>query len=157
MPDAMFYVKSPNTTGGTCEIVFRGGNFGQNNGKVRLWLASDSSHSSFIQSEHTGSGNTYLNFATANGNALPTERMRINNNGNVAIQSAGQGIGPSSMTAGSLCIGNTNQDYGGGNLWNANTAGLLLECADVTEIAVHDAGNVVHSFMYYQSNNFTIG
>ena len=139
------------------EYVFRGGNAGQSGGKARLWLTSDAGHSSFIQSEHTGNGNTYLNFATANGNALPTERMRINNNGNVAIQSVGQGIGPVHMAAGSLCIGNTNQNYGNGNVWNSSTAGLLMECADVTEMAVHDAGNSVHSFMLYSGSTFFMG
>ena len=138
-------------------MVIRGGVAGTENGKARLWLVSDASHSSYIQSHHTGSGNTFLSFGTSSGNALPTERMRINSNGNVAIQSVGQGIGSGSLSAGSLAIGNTNQNYGNCNLWNANTAGLLMECADVTEMAVHDAGNVVHSFMLYQNNTFFMG
>ena len=86
------------------------------------------------------------------------ERMRINSNGNVSIQTNGQGIGSGSMSAGSLCVGNTNQNYGGGNLWNSNTSGILMECSDTTEIAVHDGGASVHSFMYYSTNgNFYIG
>ena len=34
----------------------------------------------------------------------------------------------------------------------ANMAGLMMECADNTEIAVHDTGNSVHSFMQYTNN-----
>jgi hypothetical protein len=34
----------------------------------------------------------------------------------------------------------------------------MLECADVTEIAVHDSGASIHSLMYYSTNgNITIG
>jgi hypothetical protein len=32
------------------------------------------------------------------------------------------------MQSGSLTIGGSNANYGGGNLWNGNTAGLLMEC-----------------------------
>ncbi len=44
--------------------------------------------------------------------------------------------------------------------WNANTAELLMECEDNTEIAVHDANLRVASFMYYEggaNNRITIG
>jgi microcystin-dependent protein len=62
------------------------------------------------------------------------------------------------MASGSLTIGGTNVNYGGGtNYWNSSTAGLMMECADNTEIAVHDAGARVASFMYYSGNNFYIG
>jgi hypothetical protein len=136
----------------------RGGIAGQNTSKGRLWLLGDSSHASYIQSEHTGSGNTQLTFGTVIGNALPTERMRIDRNGNVAIQTSGQGIGIGFMETGSLTIGNTTQNYGGGNGWTANTSGLLMECLDNTAIAVHDSGITLHSFMRYTTNgNFRIG
>ena len=85
IPDAQLYIRGGVTTGGTCNVVIRGGIAGQNTGKARLWLLGDSSHASYIQSEHTGSGNTQLTFGTANGNALPVEIMRIDNNGNVGI------------------------------------------------------------------------
>jgi hypothetical protein len=65
------------------------------------------------------------------------------------------------MLSGSLTIGGTNVNYGGGNLWNTNMAGFLMECDDNTEIAVHDAGQRVSSLMYYQggvsSNKIRIG
>lgn len=61
------------------------------------------------------------------------------------------------MTSGSLTIGDIGLNYGGGNNWNSNTSGLLLECQDRTEIAVHDAGTRIASLMYYSNNVFTIG
>jgi hypothetical protein len=79
-------------------------------------------------------------------------RMYWHQNGSVAINSAadGQAVKAGSMAAGSLTIGNGSQNYGWGtNTWNSNTAGLLLECADLTEIAVHDWGHRVASLMAY--------
>lgn len=64
------------------------------------------------------------------------------------------------MTGGSLTIGSTQQSYGGGSNWNANTAGLLLETLANTEIAVHDSGHRLASLMYYEGdaeNRITIG
>src|SRR6185503_5091095 len=64
------------------------------------------------------------------------------------------------MSSGSLTIGSTNKDYGGGSSWNANTAGLLLEAKNNTEIAVHDSGTRLSSLMYYEgdvNNRITIG
>jgi hypothetical protein len=62
------------------------------------------------------------------------------------------------MASGSLVLGATNKNYGGGTSgWNSNTAGLLMECLDNTEIGIHDAGTTVASFMYYNGNQFTIG
>jgi Phage T4 tail fibre len=63
------------------------------------------------------------------------------------------------MAAGSLTIGDVKKDYGGGKDWNDNTAGLLMECSEKTEIAIHDAGTRVASAMYYDgpSNTISIG
>jgi hypothetical protein len=159
IPDSTFYVRGPRTIGGTTNISFRGGLEGNNNGKVRIWMSSDAAHSSYIESHHTGNGFTTLSFGTSGGNALPTERMRILYNGSVGIQDSTTSYATlnNHMAAGSLTIGNTTQNYGGGNVWNTNTAGLLLECADATEIAVHDAGTAIHSFMYYSGGIFQIG
>ena len=86
LPDARLYVRGAKTAAATTDIIFRGGLEGNNNGKVKIWLANDASYSSYIQSEHTGGGNTQLTFGTANGsNVLPDERMRIGNNGNITI------------------------------------------------------------------------
>jgi hypothetical protein len=64
------------------------------------------------------------------------------------------------MQSGSLTIGDTALNYGGGDLWTTNTSGLLLECSSNTEIAVHDNATRLASCMYYQGdtiNQLTIG
>ena len=65
------------------------------------------------------------------------------------------------MQSGSLTIGGTNANYGGGTNWNSNTAGLLMECNNNTEIAVHDANDKVSSLIYFEGgpgiNKITIG
>ena len=66
-------------------MVIRGGVAGQNGGKVRLWLSTDASHSSYIENQHISGGNTQLTFATGSGNVLPTIRMTIDSSGNVNI------------------------------------------------------------------------
>jgi len=81
IPIASLFVKGAGTAGATCDVVIRGGLAGQNNGKAKLWLSADAGHSSYIQSEHTGSGNTQLTFGTSSGNALPTERMKMISDG----------------------------------------------------------------------------
>ena len=53
------------------------------------------------------------------------------------------------MAAGGLIIGDILTDYGGGSLWNTNTAGLLMECANNTEIMVHDNGARLASIVQY--------
>lgn len=88
-----------------------------------------------------------------------TNFMRIKDYGAVGIQTNGYAIANNFMWGGSLTIGNVVNNYGGGTTgWNTSTAGLLMECLDSTEIAVHDSGNSIHSFMRYTTNgNFTIG
>ncbi len=63
------------------------------------------------------------------------------------------------MTNGSLTIGDIHKNFGGGYNWNPNTAGLMMECADKTEIAIHDSGTRVASAMYYDgpANTISIG
>ncbi|HEX8336859.1 MAG TPA: hypothetical protein VF621_09015, partial [Pyrinomonadaceae bacterium] len=64
------------------------------------------------------------------------------------------------MAVGSLTVGNASANFGGGSGWNANTAGLMLEAADNTEIVVHDAGTRLASLMYFEggaANRMTIG
>ena len=64
------------------------------------------------------------------------------------------------LTTGALNIGDYGRNYGGGSGWNANTAGLFLECLDNTEIAVHDASTRIASMMYFEgaaTNRITIG
>jgi len=107
-----------------------------------------------------------------------TERMRITSAGNVGIgitnprsrlevigacainNGNSYAIANNFVAAGALCIGDTNTDYGGSTGgWVANTAGLIMECSNNTEIAIHDNASRVASFMQYvgTSNQFIIG
>lgn len=64
------------------------------------------------------------------------------------------------MADGSLTIGSVDRNYGGGKMWNSNTAGMLMETLDNTEIAVHDTGNRLASLMQYEgggNNRINIG
>jgi len=90
------------------------------------------------------------------GNAAPAATLQVNGTG---IICGGTNFGNTNnyMALGSLTLGATNKNYGAGSGWNGNTAGLLMECSDNTEIAIHDAGDRVVSFMYYAGNRFTIG
>ena len=57
------------------------------------------------------------------------------------------------MQSGSLTIGGINANYGIAQNWTTNTTGFMMECADYTEMCVHDAGQRVASFMYYDGPN----
>ena len=95
------------------------------------------------------SGNTTLNNKTIikgilnihNGSPYATSNFTLNN--------------------GSLIIGDTLLNYGGGTQWNGgNAAGLLMECDNNTEIVVHDNAKRLASLMYYEGDNtnkITIG
>jgi len=80
-----------------------------------------------------------------------TELMRIHNTGVFSFTGGGTGTGAQNgltTRAGAMCIGNINTNYGGG--WQT---GLLMECADTTEITCHDSGNRLTSFIYYDGGN----
>ena len=108
----------------------------------------------------TGSGGFGIN--TGYGN---NPRCQLEVNGYACIHN-GSGVAAVNnyMASGSLTIGGTNTSYGGnfytGAAWTGNnTAGLLLECQDNTEIVVHDSATRLASLMYYEggSNKITIG
>ncbi len=85
--------------------------------------------------------------------------MRVLGAANIS-NGTGVANGSNFMSSGSLTLGGTNVSYGGGNNWNTNTAGLLLETLANTEIAVHDSNNRLSSLMYYEgdaTNRITIG
>jgi hypothetical protein len=93
------------------------------------------------------------------GATQPEARLTVHG---TAVISNGNGYATRNnyMAAGSLTIGSTDANYGGGAKWNANTAGLLLEAKDNTEIAVHDAGTRLASLLYFEgdaANRITIG
>ena len=101
------------------------------------------------------------------GTTDPTNKLQIENGNFRVYNGAGQIRGVSSyiniatsMATGSLTIGDTSKNFGGGTNWNTNVAGLLMECQNNTEIAIHDADTRIASFMYYAGggiNQFYIG
>ncbi len=119
-----------------------------------------------IEYNSINSGNHIWN---TNDNVTITERMRLTNNGILALNitnpnangrlqvrgkvnfHAGNpfAIVNNYMQDGSLTIGDQNLNYGGGVNYNTNIAGLLLECADNTEIAVNDTGSRISSLIYF--------
>jgi hypothetical protein len=58
------------------------------------------------------------------------------------------------MGSGSLLIGDISKNYGGTN-WGTDTACIMLECSDNTEISVHDFGHRVTSLMHYTGGGST--
>ena len=160
-------------------LALKGGNAG-------FLYGHDINHSIFLRQSPFGSTdhNAYCNvgyhaFYTGGHIENQTEKMRIASDGKLGIgtttphgaldvRGAVTITTPTQdsvatktgyMAAGSLNIGSIGANFGGGQGWNGNTAGLMLECADNTEIAVHDSGTRVASLMYYQggSNTITMG
>lgn len=101
----------------------------------------------------------------ANGNVglglVPNVNARLDVQGAVNIHDGNPvAVRSGYMSSGSLTIGSIAKDFGGGNNWTANTAGLLFETKANTEIAVHDSNHRVASLMYYEGdaiNRITIG
>jgi hypothetical protein len=91
------------------------------------------------------------------GTTNPTTKFQLWN-GVANIHGGGIQWGTTYVTQpGSLIIGDVQYDYGGQSGLTTNIAGLLLECLDQTEIAVHDSGLRVSSLLYYQNNLITLG
>jgi hypothetical protein len=165
-------------TGGTKGIFFRDGYIASSNNYNCSILTYD--HNADSNSDGI-SINAYDGVSFCTGSNTRNEKMRIDINGNIGIgttnpkclfqvngianianynNSNSFAILNNYMQPGSLTIGG-DINYGGGTSWNTNTAGLLLECLNNTEIAVHDLGQRVASFMYYEggsnANRITIG
>jgi len=80
-----------------------------------------------------------------------TTLMKIQNTGVLSFNGGGTNYAVENgqtTRAGALCIGNINTNYGGG--WQA---GLMMECADTTEISCHDSGLRLTSFIFYDGGN----
>ncbi len=93
------------------------------------------------------------------GATAPVAKLEVVGTANIN-NGTGYAVKNGFMASGSLTIGSITQNYGGGSNWTANTAGLLLETQNNTEIAVHDSGTRVTSLMYYEgesANRITIG
>lgn len=136
-----------------------------------LYITGDFGEAEGVEFRHNnatqGIGFGYNTIYAAGSNANQDLQLKPKGTGDLRILGAanisnGNGYANANnyMSSGSLTIGSTNSNYGGGTSWNANTAGLLLETQTNTEIAVHDSGTRVASLMYYQGdavNKITIG
>jgi fibronectin-binding autotransporter adhesin len=61
------------------------GEIGGESGTSRILIGGDNNHYSMIEGAHTGLGYTYLAFGTSTSPGAPTEKMRIDRQGNVGI------------------------------------------------------------------------
>ena len=99
------------------------------------------------------SGTTIYNAATCASTLNVNSNLKVYNGVANITNTSPYAVANNYMQAGSLTIGDTLLNYGNGTSWTSNTAGLLMECLDNTEIAVHDAGNRVASLMQYMGNS----
>jgi hypothetical protein len=150
--------------GGTNSNLGRAGLAGQYSTSSAINDIVLRSGNKLILQSGVGAAGVVIDTANNVGIGITNPSVRLDISGNVKIQNSRVGIQTSGfaidnnyMTTNTLTIGNSTGNYGGGSGWNTNTAGLMFECIDHTEIAVHDAGNYVHSFMWYYQNAFTIG
>jgi len=145
-------------------IVLNGTNRSSKDGSIE-YITSNASHIWYIHSNNLKpskmildkNGNLLLNVQSPNNYA----KLQINgianiHNGNI------EAVANNYMQAGSLTIGGTNYNYGGNiDGWNLNTACLLFECSNNTEIAINsirnDNSRRVSSLAYYTSNLIEFG
>jgi hypothetical protein len=117
LPDAKLYVRDAKPT---TNILFRGGTVGSTGGKLRIYMTTDSSYSSLIESEHIGGGQTKLSLATSYNGAL-TNKMTITPEGTVGINVTNPNIGYKLDVGGSIKAGAT--DVGALNCTSFNVNG----------------------------------
>jgi len=104
----------------------------------------------------TATGDIFVNGFMGVGASVPLATLHVQGSG-LVCGGTNYANTNNRMALGSLTLGAINKNYGGGSGWNGNTAGLLMECQDSTEIAIHDSNDTVASLMYYTGNQFTIG
>ena len=148
--------RDTNTSNPANEITFPAGGAGT----LLTQVKSHSGSSAFVDATWTYSNTNPAPLGANQGQVLLTAK-NLNVSGIGNIYSGNPFAVPTGyMQTGSLTIGDCSLNYGGGTtLWNTNTAGLLMECLDKTEIAVHDAGTRVASMIFYDgsTNTFTMG
>lgn len=101
-------------------------------------------------------GNWHQCLSLKNGNVgigTTDINTRLDVNGAANIWAGERYAAKANMAPGSLTVGSTSSNFGGGNGWNSNIAALLLETSDNTEVAVHDSQTRIASLMYYDGGN----
>ena len=156
----LLFDSSHNATAGTGNICNKiilhnvanwNGGFGVESGAV-VYQSGDS-HSFYTGTTRTAYGTRKM-LLSSEGNL----NLNCNNNAYTKLQVNGVvcfhggtpvGATGNRLVAGALCIGNTTTNYGGASNWGTNTAGLMMECLDNTEIVIHDSSDYLISLMYY--------
>ena len=122
------------------KLALRNDGAGGNNGTSTLLIGGDNNHYSYLLSEHTGGGATYLAFGTAGGTSNPVERMRIDSSGNVLIG----GTSTSALDGVSgIVVGSST----------ASTAGIAFE-SSAHQYMIY-SGSTNDSLLFYDSTNDT--
>ncbi len=156
----------------TGDVITRFSNAGGQSGYLDLRYKFESSQHRMGLTDGAGNWMFYTQYSLSNANSFgffpgrvgigtesPAAQLDVMGAANIWGGSRGA-VPAGHMAAGSLTLGNIVGNFGGGTSWNANTAGLMLETLDNTEIAVHDSHHRLASFMYYEggaANRMTIG
>jgi hypothetical protein len=129
---------------------FNGG-FGIEQGAVTY--QSGDSHSFYTGTTQSSYGTRRMLLSSAgnlNINANNNAYTRLNVTGVASINGGNvYGAYNNQLLAGALCIGDTTTNYGGAGGWSTNTAGLLMECLNNTEIVILDSAEYLISALYY--------
>lgn len=111
-------------------------------------IYSDSAWGCIIRAKISSPGVAHFLWSDAN----DVYQMMITKNGVLGFTGGGAGLdtvsnGTISRT-GAVAFGSTGINYDNG--WNA---GLMLQCSDTTGIMIHDSGEKLASFMFYDTDN----
>ena len=89
------------------------------------------------------------------GGLLINQSTVINSDRELTLSNYAQGA----LQSGAINLGNTGLNYAwSGSTWATDVrVGMLLNCSETYEIAVHDSGDSVDSFMKYNGTEFEMG